>query len=79
MKCFVCGGNADTLGAVLLDADGDFACSKACAKRYEADKKRFFDSVGNDEAYAAWWAEGGVDIKQYGDEAWKSKDSGRSR
>jgi len=75
MTCFVCGGNADTLDRVLLNADGDFACSKACADKYEADKKRFFASLDNDESYAAWWAEGGVDIKECGEDAWRSSRS----
>ena len=71
MKCSVCGGNADTLGNVVLNADGDFACSQACADQYEKDKKHFFSSVGNDEAYAGWWAEGGVNVKKHGNDAWK--------
>ena len=73
MKCSVCGGNADTLDNVMLNADGDFACSKACADKHEADKKQFFGSLDNDEAYAKWWADGGVDVKAMGDEAWRTQ------
>lgn len=71
LRCRVCDGNADKLDNVLLNADGDFACSKACAEKYERDKQAFFASLDDDEAYAGWWAAGGVDIKQFGDEAWK--------
>lgn len=71
MKCCVCGKNADTLTKVLLNADGDFACGQACADKHEADKKQFFASLGDDEAYVAWWAEGGVDVKAGGAGAYR--------
>lgn len=79
IECFVCGGNADVLGAVTLNVDGDIVCGPACAEKYEANKKRFFASVGNDKAYAAWWASGGVDVKAFGDEAWKQEQPGATR
>jgi hypothetical protein len=71
MKCSVCGGNADTLDKVLLNTDGDFACSQTCAAKYRRDRNAFFNAVGNDEAYANWMAEGGVDVKQHGPGAWR--------
>jgi len=74
IKCEVCDGNADTPAHVLLNCDGDFACGEACAKKYEEEKQRFFGSIGNDEAYASWWAAGGVDVKKLGDEAWRTKE-----
>lgn len=73
MKCIVCGKSADTLTCVLLNCDGDFACCEECAKKHEEEKQRFFGSIGNDEAYAGWWAEGGVNIKETGAEAWRTK------
>jgi hypothetical protein len=73
MRCFVCGGNADKPGKILLGPDGDFACGQRCKDQYERDKAHFFNSVGDDEKYAAWMAEGGVDVKQHGPSAWKSK------
>ena len=73
LTCVICGKSAEGLHQVLLNCDGDFACSEACARKHEADKKKFFASIGNDEAYARWWAADGVDVKAMGDEAWKSK------
>lgn len=75
MRCSVCGGNADVPGSVLLNADGDFACGQACADKYEADKKQFFGSLDDDEAYAGWWAAGGVDVKALGSSAWQKEES----
>ena len=60
MRCATCGGNADTLDKVLLNADGDFACCEKCAARYRRERDEFFAAVGDDEKYAAWWAKGGV-------------------
>jgi hypothetical protein len=43
------------LDMVLLNADGDFACSKGCAEKYEKDKNYFFDVIlPNNKLFAAW-------------------------
>lgn len=62
MKCGVCGETIlNELDEVLLNADGDFACSKACAKKYRDDRDHFFNvAVHDDQAFADWM---GVDIK----------------
>ncbi len=46
MKCANnCGKEVPEFGGVLLNQDGDFACSEECAKRYNEKKDRFFNNV----------------------------------
>lgn len=73
IRCTTCGESAEGLDRVLLNADGDFACSRKCADRYEKNMKMLADSLADNDAYAAWWAEGGIDIKQHGPDAWRTK------
>jgi len=50
--CIVCGKDFDVefhSGHVLLNGDGDFACSKKCAEKHEKEKKWFFDVVVQSE------------------------------
>lgn len=61
LRCSNCGGNADTLDAVLLNIDGDFACSKKCAREYEAEKNRFFNCIATSEQRTEDWLRGKID------------------
>lgn len=55
IKCEVCEGNADVLSAVVLNCDGDFACSEECAKKYKEERDHFFNHVVHDDnAFADW-------------------------
>lgn len=45
MKCTVCPKSADVYGRVLLNQDGDFACSKPCADKYYAERDDFFKRI----------------------------------
>lgn len=45
MKCFVCHEECPEFDAVLLNADGDFACGKKCEDKYYADRKDFFNRI----------------------------------
>jgi len=43
------------LDAVLLNCDGDFACSPECAKEYERQRDNFLNNIlPNDELFEAW-------------------------
>lgn len=49
MKCTVCPKSADVYGRVLLNQDGDFACSDWCAKKYFAERNDFFNRIVQSE------------------------------
>lgn len=44
--------------AVLLNTDGDFACSPACASIYNRKKEHFLDNVVKDDKKFNQWMEG---------------------
>lgn len=46
MKCAQCGEMISAeYRMILLNADGDFACSPECKEKYEAEKKRFLEKI----------------------------------
>jgi hypothetical protein len=49
MTCVACPKSADTINKVLLNADGDFACSKECADKYNREKADFFNRIVHSE------------------------------
>lgn len=52
MKCTNCKKEIeDESKKVLINIDGDFACSFACAKDYEKRKDEFLNNIGNDDWY----------------------------
>jgi hypothetical protein len=56
MKCSQCGKECPEYGAVLLNGDGDFACSQACADAHEREQDHFLNvTIHSDEAMEAWW------------------------
>lgn len=50
-----CNKDSDTLDAVLLNADGDFACSKTCAEQYKQQCDHFLNNVLPDDRKFAEW------------------------
>lgn len=57
MKCVneKCNRDADTLTAVLVSADGDFACSPACKREYEKQRDHFLNvTIHDDKEFDAW-------------------------
>jgi hypothetical protein len=63
IECVVCKEDVDKNGtAVLVNADGDFACSQACADKYKRERDHFFDHIiHNDHSFAQWL---GVPVEQ---------------
>jgi len=60
-KCVICKKEVEVYPEfgkkdyVLLNSDGDFACSKECAEKYEKEKEYFFNVIlRNDKLYANW-------------------------
>lgn len=50
-----CNNNAlNSINAVLVNVDGDFACCPKCKEEYEKQKEEFFANIGNDEWYNKW-------------------------
>lgn len=41
----------NSIGAVCVNADGDFACCKKCQKEYEKQKEEFFENIGDDNFF----------------------------
>ena len=57
MKCVneKCNKNPmDSTNAVVVNADGDFACCKECAEEYQKQIIEFFDNIGDDNWYNNW-------------------------
>lgn len=58
MKCVNCEKSSDTLNCVLMNCDGDFACSPRCAEEYKRKRDHFLNvTLPDDEKYAAWLGE----------------------
>ena len=55
MKCSVCKGEVPDMFGFQLNADGDFACSKECDRRYKRDRDHFFNVIlPDDKKYKNW-------------------------
>jgi hypothetical protein len=56
IRCISCNEDAEAKGtAVLINCDGDFACSESCAEKYRKDREHFLNNViHNDQQFAAW-------------------------
>ena len=57
MKCVneKCNKNPmDSIDAICVNIDGDFACNEYCKKEYEKQRDEFFENIGNDEWYDNW-------------------------
>lgn len=61
MKCFVCGKEMNEFAMIILNIDGDLACSKRCKDKYDHNKQIFFDNISSDEWWNNWWNEKSVD------------------
>ena len=62
MSCCNDGCNRDPFSTgtkVLVNADGDFACSPECKKDYERKRDHFLNNVVHDEGKTARWLQGG--------------------
>ena len=44
----------DSMYAICVNIDGDFACNQHCADEYNKQKKEFFDNIGDDRWYNDW-------------------------
>jgi hypothetical protein len=44
----------DSMDAISVNIDGDFACNEDCKKEYEKQRNEFFENIGNDEWYDNW-------------------------
>ena len=58
MKCTVCPKQCPEYGAVLLNADGDFACSKECEEKYKKDRDHFFNTIVHSDVLTEKWLHG---------------------
>jgi len=45
-----CDKSSDTLDRILLNQDGDFACSQKCADEYKKQRDHFFNVTVHNEA-----------------------------
>ncbi len=57
MKCAQCEQEIKGCG-ILLNADGDFACSTACQTAYEQEKEHFFNMIVHDAKLCEAWLRG---------------------
>ena len=48
----------DSMFAICVNEDGDFACNEHCKKEYEEQRDIFFANIGNDKWYNNWMNEG---------------------
>lgn len=56
MSCPICRKTTDTPNRVLLNTNGDFACSEECAIEYRKRRDYFFNVVVHDDAVMSrWW------------------------
>ncbi len=65
MKCANnnCGQEVPEYGGVLLNQDGDFACSEDCAKKYRQKADHFFYHIVQSEEATAAYLSGIGDIE----------------
>jgi hypothetical protein len=57
MKCVNENCNKDpdkSLDRVVVNIDGDFACSKECEKEYIKQKEEFFNNISDDNYFNNW-------------------------
>lgn len=44
----------NSICAIVVNLDGDFACDENCKQEHEKQKNVFLENVGNDEWYKKW-------------------------
>lgn len=49
LKCIVCKKEVPEYGGVLLNADGDFACSETCKKKYLQDMDNLLNIIHDEK------------------------------
>jgi len=55
MKCCVCDGECPEYGSIILNVDGDIACSESCRKRYGKEREHFLNVILPDDEKLANW------------------------
>ena len=53
MKCFVC-KNEIIMGEIVINTDGDMACSEKCKSKFESDRAEFFEIVSSGADLKEW-------------------------
>jgi hypothetical protein len=57
MKCVneKCNKNPlDSINSVVINIDGDLACSVHCKQEYEKQRDNFFANIGDDDFFKEW-------------------------
>lgn len=50
-----------TMDSIVVNIDGDLACSQECKEAYERQKEHFFNHIVHDEERCERWLKGGRD------------------
>jgi len=58
MSCVQCKGELNEWTLIIVNADGDFACSVECKQAYKKERARFFNEiVHDDKKFERWMSE----------------------
>ena len=61
MSCVECGKSLPEEGTIVLNIDGDIACSEKCAISYKQKRDNFFNTVIHDDNLFSNWLCSDVD------------------